>query len=339
MMNLFTACWSQPVVDNWKQTKKGSLIKKKQNSQEVEVEENAEREIDPVYSLLKCAADLPKASKPSCGIHAQCSGHHSSASTKGESSSTSTSKTTSPASSGPADPSLGASHSPKNRRKKLNSRMKSFSLDTPEPSKHLLAIDETTKKKSSSFTNTCFGGPLNSRLAPENVGSTSPDEKYVFSAANLRKKFASSSNRASSLELEDKLSYTQSPKDSPKSQKKQNTQLYVVLYNFKGKEKDDLDLRAGWRVNVLDSSDQDWWKGKCNGKVGYFPATYLIPIQTGQRVFQVIHSMHLTEGGNGMKLHKDQIVLQIGEENMGMVRVQAANKKHALCPLKYLKEV
>lgn len=36
--------------------------------------------------------------------------------------------------------------------------MKSFSLDTPEPSKHLLAIDETTKKKSSSFTNTCFGG-------------------------------------------------------------------------------------------------------------------------------------------------------------------------------------
>ncbi|XP_034303219.2 nostrin isoform X4 [Magallana gigas] len=265
-----------------KLTKKGSLIKKKQNSQEVEVEENAEPgEIDPVYSLLKCAADLPKASKPSCGIHAQCSGHHSSASTKGESSSTSTSKTTSPASS----------------------------------------------------------GPLNSRLAPENVGSTSPDEKYVFSAANLRKKFASSSNRASSLELEDKLSYTQSPKDSPKSQRKQNTQLYVVLYNFKGKEKDDLDLRAGWRVNVLDSSDQDWWKGKCNGKVGYFPATYLIPIQTGQRVFQVIHSMHLTEGGNGMKLHKDQIVLQIGEENMGMVRVQAANKKHALCPLKYLKEV
>uniref|UniRef100_A0A8W8N3G6 Uncharacterized protein n=1 Tax=Magallana gigas TaxID=29159 RepID=A0A8W8N3G6_MAGGI len=95
-------------VDTELLTKKGSLIKKKQNSQEVEVEENAEPgEIDPVYSLLKCAADLPKASKPSCGIHAQCSGHHSSASTKGESSSTSTSKTTSPASSGPADPSLG----------------------------------------------------------------------------------------------------------------------------------------------------------------------------------------------------------------------------------------
>lgn len=53
---------------------------------------------------------------------------------------------------------ITVSQSPKTRRKKLNARMKSFSLDAPEPSKHLLAIDETTKKKSSSFTNTCLRG-------------------------------------------------------------------------------------------------------------------------------------------------------------------------------------
>ncbi|KAJ8298702.1 hypothetical protein KUTeg_022762 [Tegillarca granosa] len=45
-----------------------------------------------------------------------------------------------------------------------------------------------------------------------------------------------------------------------KSLKKQQNNPYVVLYNFRGKEKDDLDLRAGWRVTVTDSSDQDWWK-------------------------------------------------------------------------------
>ena len=60
------------------------------------------------------------------------------------------------------------------------------------------------------------------------TGSSSPDEKYVFSAANLRKKFASSSNRASSLELEDKLSYSQSPKDSPVSQKSSSVPTYYV---------------------------------------------------------------------------------------------------------------
>lgn len=35
--------------------------------------------------------------------------------------------------------------------------MKSFSLDTPDPPKQLLGIDEMPKKKSSSFTNNCFG--------------------------------------------------------------------------------------------------------------------------------------------------------------------------------------
>ena len=52
---------------------------------------------------------------------------------------------------------LPASHSPKTRRKRLSTRMKSFSLDAPDPPKQLLGIDELTKKKSSSFTNTCFG--------------------------------------------------------------------------------------------------------------------------------------------------------------------------------------
>ncbi|KAK3103942.1 hypothetical protein FSP39_023068 [Pinctada imbricata] len=251
-----------------KLTKKGSLIKKKQNSKEEEdVESSEPKEIDPVYSLLKCAADLPK--KVPCGLHPHCSGHHGQSFRSPGDSSESTSKTSSPSSS----------------------------------------------------------------------GSTSPDEKYTFTAANLRKKFAAS-NKASSLDIEDKKrgSTSPSPRESPKSQRK-STQMFVVLYNFKGKEKDDLDLRAGWRVSVIDGSDQDWWKGKYNGKVGYFPATYVIPLQKDQRVFQVTHPMHLTEGDNGMKLHKDQIVLQIGEEEHGMIHVQAANKKQAMCPLRYLNEV
>ncbi|CAC5383891.1 unnamed protein product [Mytilus coruscus] len=222
------------------------------------------------------------------------------------------------------------SQSPKTRRKKLNARMKSFSLDAPEPSKHLLAIDETTKKKSSSFTNTCLRG------------SRSPDDKYALSATNLRKKFASSA-KASSLDIESG-GMSPSPKESPKpsrknKQDKDKDNLYVVLYHFKGKEKDDMDLRAGSKVRVTDSSDPDWWKGKCNGRSGYFPAKYVITIQKNQKVYQVNHPMHLTDGDVDMKLHKDQIVLQIGEEDHGMIFVKAANKKQAMCPLKYLNEV
>ncbi|XP_048241790.1 uncharacterized protein LOC124114609 isoform X1 [Haliotis rufescens] len=306
---------------NEKQTslKKGSLRRK--DSKDQEEEESEERdEIDPVYSLLKCAADLPKASKV-CGIHSQCSGHHSKHGGHGDSSA-STSKTSSPSSS--------ASHSPKTRRKKLNARMKSFSLDTPDPPKQLLGIDETTKKKSSSFTNTCFGGTT----------VTSPNSPVdTMTSASYRKKLGFS-HRSSSLEIEERKhrSHTPSPLQSPKSKRK-DTDVYVVLYNFKGKEKDDMDLRAGWKVNLINSSDPDWWKGRCNGKVGYFPATYVQRLVPGQRVFQVTHTMNLSEGDNGMRLHKDQIVVQVGEEVNGMIHVQAPNKKQAMCPMKYLQEL
>ncbi|XP_046585141.1 SH3 and cysteine-rich domain-containing protein 3-like [Haliotis rubra] len=160
-----------------------------------------------------------------------------------------------------------------------------------------------------------------------------------MTSASYRKKLGFS-HRSSSLEIEERKhrSHTPSPLQSPKSKRK-DTDVYVVLYNFKGKEKDDMDLRAGWKVSLINSSDPDWWKGRCNGKVGYFPATYVQRLIPGQRVFQVTHTMNLSEGDNGMRLHKDQIVVQAGEEVSGMIHVQAPNKKQAMCPLKYLQEL
>ncbi|XP_012939363.1 uncharacterized protein LOC106013353 [Aplysia californica] len=81
---------------NDKQTwlsKKGSLIKKKEEEPE-EVPQETSKEIDPVYSLLKCAADLPKVPKAQKDI--PCSGHLGG---RGDSSG-STSKASSPSSSG-----------------------------------------------------------------------------------------------------------------------------------------------------------------------------------------------------------------------------------------------
>lgn len=52
------------------------------------------KEIDPVYSLLKCAADLPKGARIPCIVHSQCASQHN------PDSSSSTSKTSSPSSSG-----------------------------------------------------------------------------------------------------------------------------------------------------------------------------------------------------------------------------------------------
>ncbi|CAL1528301.1 unnamed protein product [Lymnaea stagnalis] len=292
-------------------SKKGSIIKRKDSEPPEEEPEEVSKEIDPVYSLLKCAADLPKV--PKAQKEAPCCSHLAG---KADTSSGSTSKASSPSSS--------ASHSPKTRRKKLNARMKSFSLDTPDPPKQLLGIDETTKKKSSSFTNNCFGQP--------NVAVTASKKRFGFA------------NRSTSLEIEDskRRSRSSSPQLSPKSKKKE-TDVYVSLYHFRGKEKDDMDLRPGSRVSVTNSSDPDWWKGKCNGRSGYFPAKYLLKLTKYQRVYQVTHTMNLTEidGLGGMRLHKDQIVLAVGEpeDDAIVIHVKAANNREAMCPAQFLAEV
>lgn len=80
---------------------KKSSLKKKGSREEEEEPEPEPKEIDPVYSLLKCAADLPKGAKVPCTIHAHCGGQHN------PDSSSSTSKTSSPSSSEVPEQSLG----------------------------------------------------------------------------------------------------------------------------------------------------------------------------------------------------------------------------------------
>ncbi|CAH1786017.1 unnamed protein product, partial [Owenia fusiformis] len=160
-----------------------------------------------------------------------------------------------------------------------------------------------------------------------------------------------SNNRSNSLEIEDwydrslQGSNSSSPRLSPVpsgsrgSPRQFPTNLYVVMFTFKPREKDDLEIKAGWRVSTLETSDPDWWKGKCNGRVGFFPASYVERINYGEKVCQVTHSLQLNEGDNGVKLHRDQIVIQMSEEDQhGMVLIRTRDKR-TMCPMKYLTEV
>ncbi|KAK3587363.1 hypothetical protein CHS0354_028732 [Potamilus streckersoni] len=59
-----------------KLSKKGSVHKKKPDSTEQDEPQcQSSGPVDPVYSLLKCAADLPKVGKPPCSLHASCTLH------------------------------------------------------------------------------------------------------------------------------------------------------------------------------------------------------------------------------------------------------------------------
>jgi hypothetical protein len=70
-----------------------------------------------------------------------------------------------------------------------------------------------------------------------------------------------------------------------------------------------LCFRAGYKVTVIDTSDQDWWKGKCLGRIGYFPSKYVIKLQPGERPLQVTHNLQVSDGDNGLMLLRDQVSL------------------------------
>ncbi|KAH9383077.1 hypothetical protein HPB48_023807 [Haemaphysalis longicornis] len=103
---------------------------------------------------------------------------------------------------------------------------------------------------------------------------------------------------------------------------------------------DELDLKAGDTVTVIDTTDPDWWQGKCLGRVGFFPSKYVAKLHSGERALQVLHSIQVMDGQEPVKLLRDQIVIQVADEMDGKVLVRTGLGDKALpCPLKYLQEV
>jgi hypothetical protein len=66
-------------------------------------------------------------------------------------------------------------------------------------------------------------------------------------------------------------------------------------------------------VTVIDKADPDWWKGKCLGRIGYFPSKYCAKLVAGEKPLQVTHNLQVSDGERGeMTLLRDQIVIQVG---------------------------
>ncbi|KAK4018014.1 hypothetical protein OUZ56_000084 [Daphnia magna] len=197
------------------------------------------------------------------------------------------------------------------------------------------------------------------RANPNSLSVGDPSASFLSSSSapsspvhHSRRLLLSARNvRMNSVELPDENEKSQSsasasPCPSP-AQRLLPTNLYVVLFNFKGREADELDLKAGYKVTVIDASDPDWWRGKCLGQIGFFPSKYVAKLAPNEKPLQVTHNLQL--GGNDegadsdpnrlTKLLRDQIVIQIGEEQNGMVTVRNGDNKQGSCPTQYLQEV
>ncbi|KAL4149145.1 hypothetical protein QTP88_003151 [Uroleucon formosanum] len=196
--------------------------------------------------------------------------------------------------------------------------MKSFSLDSSD------TAEQAQRRRMGSSGNGSGGGGsgsstgLQQQMESYSNPSSSSRLQSPSSPVHNRRLLSTRTIRMSSVELPDDndkslSSASTSPCPSPVrySQKPHRllpNNLYVVLYNFKARREDELDLKAGYKVTVIDTSDPAWWKGKCFGRVGYFPYNYVTKVQPGERPWQVTINLQVLDvDNNPLTLLRDQI--------------------------------
>lgn len=52
----------------------------------------------------------------------------------------------------------------------------------------------------------------------------------------------------------------------------------MAKYEFAGSTDIELRFKKGSIVMVIEKADNGWWKGICEGLVGWFPETYVRPV-------------------------------------------------------------
>ncbi|KAM7010116.1 GRB2-related adapter protein 2b [Tautogolabrus adspersus] len=68
------------------------------------------------------------------------------------------------------------------------------------------------------------------------------------------------------------------PVPAPRQHKASSTRQVRALYSFHAEETDELDFNVGDVIQVLECSDEAWWRGQLRGKTGLFPSNYTIPL-------------------------------------------------------------
>ncbi|KAL0992761.1 hypothetical protein UPYG_G00098040 [Umbra pygmaea] len=124
----------------------------------------------------------------------------------------------------------------------------------------------------------------------------------------------------------------------PKRIEVHSIHTYVALYRFMPQEHNDLGLEPGDRVLVTDDSNEEWWKGKCGDKVGFFPANFVQRVRPGERVWRVTQPVLASRGLGHMTVKEDQICVGKNEDSDGFLRL-SSGKKRGLVPAESIEEI
>ncbi|XP_072455328.1 SH3 and cysteine-rich domain-containing protein [Notamacropus eugenii] len=116
------------------------------------------------------------------------------------------------------------------------------------------------------------------------------------------------------------------------------TSTYVALYKFVPQENEDLEMRPGDVVTVLEDSNEDWWKGKIQDRTGFFPANFVQRVQLEEKIFKCVQTFIGCKEQGQITLKENQICVSSEEGRDGFIKVCSGRKK-GLVPLDILENI
>ncbi|NXO76885.1 STAC protein, partial [Sitta europaea] len=116
-----------------------------------------------------------------------------------------------------------------------------------------------------------------------------------------------------------------SPGPFYKSTLQMNT--YVALYKFVPQENEDLEMRPGDMITLLEDSNEDWWKGKIDDRTGYFPANFVQRVQQNEKIYRCIRTFIGCKEQGQITLKENQICVTSEKEHDGFIKVYSGKKK------------
>ncbi|XP_060542065.1 SH3 and cysteine-rich domain-containing protein isoform X1 [Pantherophis guttatus] len=112
---------------------------------------------------------------------------------------------------------------------------------------------------------------------------------------------------------------------------------YVALYKFVPQEHEDLEMRPGDRIILLEDSNEDWWKGKIKDRIGFFPANFVQRLQD-ENVFKCIRTFIGCKEQGQITLKENQICITSEKEHDGFIKV-CSGKKKGFVPVDVLENI
>ncbi|NXK35451.1 STAC protein, partial [Piprites chloris] len=102
---------------------------------------------------------------------------------------------------------------------------------------------------------------------------------------------------------------------------------YVALYKFVPQENEDLEMRPGDMITLLEDTNEDWWKGRIDDRIGFFPANFVQKVQQNEKIYRCVRTFIGCKEQGQITLKENQICVTSEKEQDGFIKVYSGKKK------------